>query len=922
MRYPRSFFLESYRNLNGSHACQNDWTLMHAVEALQSASSRHANRTAVGSTSTQETAGGAIAPPQPPVPLPPLPAPCLHTLRLSRSLGVGAAVPTKVRRAAASNSSSSSSTSSRGSGAGGATAAAPEEISYSRDELGFEGLAACSRGLPKLAVLALNNHVKLGDADLAPLFLGSSRRDDDDDDSCRDENKLNTKSGIAPAVALEVLEICACARVSSEMCALLLALLPLHELQANRCWRLDRTALACLNPLQLGDATNPAGGADVQAGAHAAADDGVQEQEQEEVDVFNQGGGGGGGGSQAIGAPMMESQGNTGGLNNGGAITNTTTIETAATAEGNGTATAAAMVVHNSTSAVGSFSVASNDAAMAHYRELASFVHTQVLATENPSVAAGYANARALLVVEGNAMTAASAAAAAAADDGGAEPPPRGPRVTPAHQRLKVLSVSGCEKLTGSDIASAACACSNLKQLVVAKCALQDGDLERIAAAHAVKWMTSSSSNAMTSSLSSPAYPSSPSSTNAAWVRSSGALAVHSSSSSVPSSRLLQSMASPLLPPSGLLPFAGLEVVNLSKCSDVTTAGVRTLVSAVSGTLQQLNLSDCPHVSCSFFFDLAIMAAAAPTTAGVGNTNSNSTNSSNSSSSSGNSSSSSGNGSNNRSSDVSVNHEVLGSLHTLNLRNLPGVSDRLMTCLLSNRAAGGCGASRLKKLFLGMSAPQRRRQQHHEDPTACAPPASAADPVVDAAARLSFVDHPAAKTNPATGSEKEQEAEEGEIEDEQLLTDVGIKTLAAGLGWGLECIDLENHTLVGDVSMLDLFKKCPRLKRLLLPGIGMGSKPLRAIAVGKRCPDLGELHVRPASKVKKQQQRERGHEEQDDDGDDDHDGRRKNWCGVPSMKMQGTYCLRKYHTTSLHSFFLYSSMFSMFLIPYSPSITF
>ena len=895
--------LESYRNLNGSHACQNDWTLVHAVEALQSASSRHANRSAAAAASTtppKETLGAAGFP-QPPPPQP-LPAPPpLHTLRLSRSLGVGAAVPTKVRRAAASSSSSTSDGSGAGDSTNGAaSAAAAAAARYSRDELGFEGLAACARGLPKLAVLALNNHVKLGDADLVPLFLGTSCRSNNDfrvdesvasmegeigststsastsgtissgnngsssadnggngDDSQGISNgndgATTNNNGIAPAVGLEVLELCACARVSSEMCALLLALLPLHELQANRCWRLDRTALACLNPLQLGDATNPDNAA---AGADAGDADAIQEQEEE---VLNQGGG-----AQAFGAPAEEVQGN-GGLNLGGAIATGVGAagavggngaDTAATATSSATSTAtptvaaaaaAAVVVHHSASTVNSFSVARNDAAMAHYQELAAFVHTQMLATESPPVAAGYANARALLVLEGNATSAGAAGAENVAPRAAAAASPpspsSGPRVTPpAHQRLKVLSVSGCEKLTGNDIASAACACSNLKQLVVAKCALQDSDLERIAAAHAAKWMTSSS-NSMTSLASASSSSSSSSSGNAAWVRSSGALAVHSSS------------LPPLLQPPLGLPFSGLEVVNLSKCSDVTTTGVRTLVSAVGATLQQLNLSDCPHVNCSFFFDLPIMAAAAS------NTSTDNSSSSSSYSSSSNDGTSVIGG-------TSGSHEVLGALHTLNLRNLPGVSDDLMTCLLSNRAAGGCGADRLKKLFLGMSAPQRRRQPQINASAG----STSADGVADAAAGLSLVDNPSTQVPSFAGQEKGEDIGE---EKGHLLTDDGIKTIAAALGWGLECVDLENHTLIGDASMLDLFKKCPRLKRLLVPGIGMGSKPLRALAVGKRCPDLAELHVRPASRVKQQQQQQREEGQQDDDGDNDHDGKRE-----------------------------------------------
>ena len=92
-----------------------------------------------------------------------------------------------------------------------------DAAAYSREDLGAAGLAACSRGLPRLAVLALNNHVKLSDADLAPLF-GSSPGDGED----------GATVFFAPA-PLEVLELCACARITSEMCAVLLEALPLVE---------------------------------------------------------------------------------------------------------------------------------------------------------------------------------------------------------------------------------------------------------------------------------------------------------------------------------------------------------------------------------------------------------------------------------------------------------------------------------------------------------------------------------------------------------------------------------------------------------------------------------------------------------------------------------------------------------------------
>ena len=64
--------------------------------------------------------------------------PRLQTLRISRSLGVGAAALTKVRRHGTSSAAADTD----------ADAAA-----YSREDLGAAGLAACSRGLPRLAVL-------------------------------------------------------------------------------------------------------------------------------------------------------------------------------------------------------------------------------------------------------------------------------------------------------------------------------------------------------------------------------------------------------------------------------------------------------------------------------------------------------------------------------------------------------------------------------------------------------------------------------------------------------------------------------------------------------------------------------------------------------------------------------------------------
>ena len=142
-------------------------------------------------------------------------------------------------------------------------------------------------------------------------------------------------------------------------------------------------------------------------------------------------------------------------------------------------------------------------------------------------------------------------------------------------------------------------------------------------------------------------------------------------------------------------------MVNLAKCAGVTTAGARTLVAAVGFTLQQLNLSDCPGVDCSFFFDLPIL---------VGHRGS----------------------------------EVFPVLHTLNLRNLAGVGDALAACLVNPRRLGGCGARHLRKLFLGMSAPQRRNN--------ASAPAAAPTTAATAGATGAAGGTPAAATATASGA--------------------------------------------------------------------------------------------------------------------------------------------------------------------------
>ena len=142
--------------------------------------------------------------------------------------------------------------------------------------------------------------------------------------------------------------------------------------------------------------------------------------------------------------------------------------------------------------------------------------------------------------------------------------------------------------------------------------------------------------------------------------------------------------------------------MNLAKCAGVTTAGARTLVAAMGFTLQQLNLSDCPGVDCSFFFDLPIL---------VGHRGS----------------------------------EVFPVLHTLNLRNLAcGVGDALAACLVNPRRLGGCGARHLRKLFLGMSAPQHRNN--------ASAPAAAPTTAATAGATGAAGGTPAAATATASGA--------------------------------------------------------------------------------------------------------------------------------------------------------------------------
>lgn len=109
----------------------------------------------------------------------------------------------------------------------------------SRDELGVAGVAAVAR-LAALELLALNNHITISDHDLAPLLRPPppltpltqtttttlTNASGSSSSSC--EGTRNEMWG------LKALELNACARVSPEMVAVLLEVLPLAEIQLNR----------------------------------------------------------------------------------------------------------------------------------------------------------------------------------------------------------------------------------------------------------------------------------------------------------------------------------------------------------------------------------------------------------------------------------------------------------------------------------------------------------------------------------------------------------------------------------------------------------------------------------------------------------------------------------------------------------------
>lgn len=156
----------------------------------------------------------------------------------------------------------------------------------------------------------------------------------------------------------------------------------------------------------------------------------------------------------------------------------------------------------------------------------------------------------------------------------------------------------------------------------------------------------------------------------------------------------------------------------------------------------------------------------------------------------------------------------LQSLTSLSMRNVRGINDLLLDTLFEYH-----GATNLKKLFLGQSEPP------------CLPtplPTTAPGSV-------------AVETSPSWSSWSSLFS--------SAVTCRGVGSIADSLGWGLEVLDLENLAGIKDGGILRLLRCCPRLRRLLMPGVGISAKPLRAMAIAKpspRCPLLAELSVRPA----------------------------------------------------------------------------
>jgi len=86
------------------------------------------------------------------------------------------------------------------------------------------------------------------------------------------------------------------------------------------------------------------------------------------------------------------------------------------------------------------------------------------------------------------------------------------------------------------------------------------------------------------------------------------------------------------------------------------------------------------------------------------------------------------------------------------------------------------------------------------------------------------------------------------VHEKEFLTNTGVSAIANTLGWKLEVLELKNHAMVDDDSILELMRKCPKMRRLLIPAIGISGKPLRALAMKTRCPELIELSISPLSK--------------------------------------------------------------------------
>jgi hypothetical protein len=225
-----------------------------------------------------------------------------------------------------------------------------------------------------------------------------------------------------------------------------------------------------------------------------------------------------------------------------------------------------------------------------------------------------------------------------------------------------------------------------------------------------------------------------------------------------------------------------LREVSLSKCDQLTNAAVVRL--CLDCPIEALNCADCLHIDAGF---VEMLAEQAGTT---GNT------------------------------------RPLQHLAVLNVRHCRGWTDRTVKLLLSDAA---CGATALRKLYLGYTAPLAAGTNNTNPLTQT--PAAAAQYDALAVAGLAV----------GVGARGEG------------LGDEALMLLASVLGRQLEILDLEGCERVTNRGVQMIARACSGLKKLVLSGIPtITDAAVRTMSRPSCMPLLTDLHLNYCSEITSQ----------------------------------------------------------------------